>query len=274
MSQGNQRRRGKPPALRALIAAGILALAGGIVALLVFVILPFIGFMVGTALLLVIGILALALMLVPLVIFFALARGLWRAHRVTRGGARGQRVTREVAAFDKVRLRGRMSVNVSAGGGPSVTIQCEDHLMSQFFVGTEDEVLYVETTDHAAPDHAPLVEISCTELHEFHWSGMGHGNLTGLSAHDIAISSEGVVTIQASGRSERAEIRLEGLVKGVFEEFVCDDVSVRLSGGCTATVHASRRAEVWIDGAGKVTCHGDPCELVKHVSGLGVVRRA
>lgn len=263
----------KNPFLKGLIAVLAVVFAIGLVALVLFIVLPVVGIVVTSALLIVGAVLIFLLIALPIFLLVALVGGVtlsgWGL------GIRGSGVeateSRDVPPFHGVETSGAMKLSIVCGGPQSVTITGDDNLLKYVGVEVYDGVLHIRATARIHPRVGLAANISAPSVDALSMSGATRAVLTGVEAERFLVEGSGATHIGMSGRSKEATFHLSGAGKLDAGELVCETVNADLSGASKATVHASSRLSVRISGAGKVRCYGKPQEVERHISGAGRV---
>ena len=118
-----------------------------------------------------------------------------------------------------------------------------------------------------------LLDLSTKEK-EF--SAMVHGVLSGElvidDAEQVDLMLGGANDLNIRGESRRASMKVEGATKVDAFEFKVSNLSVNLKGAATAQVYASEELSANVDGVGSVIYDGEPENLNKEISGVGIIR--
>lgn len=187
----------------------------------------------------------------------------------------GKLETREIAVdpFDQLEVSGAFDVVVSVGGEQKVTVTFDDNLLDLLELRVDDGELELGWRKSCRPSRGSKVAITVPDLREVEVSGAGDLDVTGLKGIRFEAEVSGAGDLTLAGSVEVFELELSGAGDVDAKKLEAQVVSAEISGAGSADVHASRRIEAEVSGAGDLTYRGDPQERDIDVSGAGSVRK-
>lgn len=255
------------PVLRGLIAVLAVLFAMGVTALVLLVVLPLVGAVLASTALLVAFILVSLVIALPVLILIGVISG-----PGIRGSGVAKTEQRELPSFGSVAVSGAAKVDVAASQDTEgVTVTTDDNLVEHVSTTVEDGVLHITTTKRLAPQAGPNVRVSGKSIESFMVSGAGKVTLTGVQQERLALKVSGAGHVHVAGQCDAADMVASGAGALDAQELLCEVVSMSLSGAGSATVCASAKLIAKVSGAASITCHGQPEEVDKQVSGAGRV---
>lgn len=121
-------------------------------------------------------------------------------------------------------------------------------------------------------DRVPRATLRLGRLSRIDIDGAGRVALEG-PVDTLTISIDGAAQATLSGpRCEALTVRIDGAGSVDAEALPCESVHIAVDGAGKVEAHASRAAEIGLDGIGAITVHGKPAEVTVDKDGLGTVR--
>jgi hypothetical protein len=188
--------------------------------------------------------------------------------------------TREVSNFDSIALSGSGEVNVTQGGGESLTIETDDNVMEHikaevsggtlelgfeegfnlisptrliFTVGVED--LTSVSISGSGDIESDMIE---TNRLEATVTGSGDIQIGTLTADDVKARITGSGDMNLAGETAAQDITISGSGKYRAGDLRSESAEVSITGSGDATVWATDSLDVNISGSGSVDYYGRP----------------
>ena len=117
------------------------------------------------------------------------------------------------------------------------------------------------------------IDADCTKSDNLKISSNG-GVLNGtiqVNTNSCSIDLEGANEVTLCGKSQSAEITVEGASIVNAKDLISDVAKVSLSGTGFCSVYANNQLDAEVDGLGKIHYYGNPPTANKSVSGLGSI---
>ncbi len=188
-----------------------------------------------------------------------------------RGSGTAVTVSRDLAPFDSILLRGSTDTRVTVGGPQSVRVTTDDNLVEFIRTDVRGGELEISRTQQMSPRIQPRVEVTVPSLEAFSIAGSGDVEIRGIdgTSFDARISGSG--GIAAAGRVERLDVSIQGSGDVNTRELFAEAVRVEIEGSGDADVHAAESIDIVIQGSGEVTYRGNPLDVRENISGSGDV---
>ncbi|WP_159448729.1 head GIN domain-containing protein [Demequina sp. NBRC 110053] len=182
---------------------------------------------------------------------------------------------RTVDAFNRIEVNGSGDVDITVGGGRSVTVTGDTALLEGVRASVSDGVLALDGPDGAWgwTDGAVHYAITVPDLAGLELSGSGDVMVDGLNSSAFGIELTGSGSVKVDGVTDELHIALDGAGLTDAAMLRARHATVDLSGSGDVTVNADTTLDVEISGAGDVTYLGSP-QVSADTSGSGVVRAA
>lgn len=119
--------------------------------------------------------------------------------------------------------------------------------------------------------HALKVEIVAPHLPPLTVNGAGDVDLDGLDQRDLRIQLSGAGNIDANGKVHTASVTSSGAGNVDLSDLHATDATVSVAGVGNIDVNASGKVNANVAGAGNITLHRKPAQLISQVSGVGAV---
>ena len=190
-----------------------------------------------------------------------------------RGSGTAMTVSRELAPFDSILIRGSTDTRVTVGGPQTVRVTADENLVDFIRTEVRGRELVVSRSQPMSPRIRSIVEIRVPSLDAFSAAGSGDAEISGIDGTLLETRILGSGQITVAGRADRLDVVIEGSGDVDAHELLAEAVRVDISGSGNADVHALEWIDIDIRGSGDVTYRGDPTEVVTAVSGSGAVHR-
>jgi hypothetical protein len=202
----------------------------------------------------------------------ALAAALTVLAGANRIDAADESSTRSVSGFDKVRVSGAFTVDVTAGApAAKVVVSGDGDAVDRVTTDVKDHTLIVGMRPGTNLFlHSPHVIVSVPKLRAFSNSGAGKATIVGLGGGDFAIENNGVGSITATGRADNLNITLAGAGRVDTTGLDARDATVDNDGVGSVRVRASGNLTATVNGVGEIRYTGNP-HVKSSINGVGRV---
>jgi hypothetical protein len=182
--------------------------------------------------------------------------------------------TRAVSGFERIRLQGAFSAEITAGEPGARFVATGDRdVVGRITTAVEDGTLVVGMRPgFDFGRRAPKLEIALPKLRGFVNEGAGTAKITGLNGGDVEIENSGTASIVVSGRAANEAITLNGTGKIDAADVEARDVTVDNNGVGTVHVRASGSLTMNVNGVGTIRYSGNPTHVESRVNGVGSIR--
>ena len=190
--------------------------------------------------------------------------------------------------FSTITNESTADIDVTVGPPRTVTVACSDGPTSRVSLGVSGAMLTVKTPSNANPRCKVMIAIpSLTEIAS---NGTGtfavHGNAavakvtadgTGavsveeIETDSLSVTSDGTGALTFAGKATTATFKLGGVGALSAKNLVADTVTLTLDGAGSASVNATKKADVTLEGVGSATVYGNPAEKLQKKRGLGTI---
>ncbi|MCJ9430499.1 head GIN domain-containing protein [Kordiimonas marina] len=200
--------------------------------------------------------------------------------------------TRDVPAFDAVKLKGSMDVNIVVGKAQSVKVEADSDIIDKLYTKVSGGKLEIGM-ERGSWHHIKVMKVTITvpSLKAAGLYGSGDLMVDGAKgdAFDLDLKGSGDVAfhngqigkfeldlagsgdVDLDGTCDRIDVDLAGSGDIKATKFQCKEADVSVRGSGDVSVYASEKADVSIAGSGDVTVHGKPGHMNSRVRGSGDV---
>jgi hypothetical protein len=179
--------------------------------------------------------------------------------------------SRPIAGVSGVTLQAVGHAQIVLGGTESLTITAPESVMELLTSEVVAGRLVLDRNSASYQGQASDIQydVSLRRLDALILDGVGRLSAQGVDTGRFTVRVNGVGEIEASGRADRQEVRVEGVGGYVAPRLESRVTNVNLSAG-NAVVWATERLEGWVGVGSTVEYRGDP---VVSIQGGGSVRR-
>ena len=182
--------------------------------------------------------------------------------------------TRNVSGFDRIRVEGAFTAEVTAGHAATrVAVTGDRDRLDRVTTEVHDGTLVVGMRDGESwSGESPKIVVSLPALRAFTLAGAGSATLAGLNGGDVAIAVPGAGTVTASGHAGSETIALNGTGKIDARAVYARDVTVTNNGVGAVYVHGSGNLDLSVNGVGEIRYAGNPAHVASSVHGVGEIK--
>lgn len=196
---------------------------------------------------------------------------LFHRRRHVEGSGRVVELTRDVAAFTRLDLRGSLDARVRVGPEQRVVLHVDDNLADLIDTRVRGRELIVEEEEDLDYTRGAYLEITVPSLTELAVHGSSDCDLAGLSGEEFAYAVYGSGDLTAAGTVEELSVHIYGSGDMEAKELRARTAQVKIAGSGDVEIAADEELSVTIMGSGDVDCWGRPA-LKKSIFGSGDVR--
>lgn len=191
--------------------------------------------------------------------------------------------------FSKIRNEGTADIDATVGKAQTVGVACSDGgPITRVMLSVTGSELLVRTKPNE--NTRCTVTVTVEALAEVASHGTGTLNVHGTAAlarvtsegtgavhvdavdvPSLDVKSQGTGALTFAGKATTATFVLAGTGALKAKELAAESVKLTLTGTGNATVMATRKADVSVEGLGNVTVHGNPAEKLQKKEGLGKI---
>jgi hypothetical protein len=193
---------------------------------------------------------------------------------ITRGSGVVATDRRELSGFDRIKVSGSATVDVTIGSEWSVVVEADDNILPLIETVVTGGTLDIGTKSGASFLTSSQIRVSITmpALQAVDISGSGQLSAPGIgdSQHlTVDVSGSGQVSI--SGVADEVGVTVSGSGEFDGRQFETARATVSISGSGEVVVWATERLDAEVSGSGSVRYIGDPAQLSTDVSGSGSI---
>ena len=201
---------------------------------------------------------------------------------------------RALDGVSRLHIKGVFNLYLTQSDQESLSIDGSPELAEKLKVRQEGDLLILEMEEFNSSifDNNDLrVNLSISNLEEFHFDGVGNIETTGVFLVDkLSIKGEGVGNLNLEveteklvaemnlvgkmglkGKATEAKIQNEGIGNIDASGLITQNMELISSGIGKVDIHCEGNLSMTVDGIGKVTYSGNPNVIKKEVSGIGKV---
>jgi hypothetical protein len=194
--------------------------------------------------------------------------------RAADGVAAGVSEKRSLSGFDRIRLTGPFTTEITAGEQTLVTFSGDRDAVSRITTKVDGDTLIVGMRGGDWPfQRKARLAIALPMLRGVANDGAGSVRISGLTGGDIEIENAGAGSIVASGRAANEAVSLDGVGKIDATAVDAHDVTVNNNGVGSVLVRASGVLSMSVNGLGEIRYAGNPSHVESQVNGLGRIGR-
>lgn len=191
---------------------------------------------------------------------------------VTRGSGVVATDRRELSGFDRIKVSGSATVDVTIGSEWSIVVEADDNILSLIKTVVTGGTLDIGTKSGASFLTSNPIQVSITmpALQAVDISGSGRLSAPGIGDSQrltVVVSGSGQVSI--SGTADEVDVSVSGSGEFDGRRFETARATVSISGSGEVVVWATERLDAEVSGSGTVRYLGEPGRVATDVSGSG-----
>lgn len=200
--------------------------------------------------------------------------------------------TRDVSAFDEIRVGGAFNVILTQGDSETLKIEADENLLPLIETKVKGNTLVISTRENIRDSKKLNLYITFKDIELLDVSGacevtnegvlnFSNIRLEGSGASEISLQMNadklrchysGASEIELAGKAKECIAELSGASEFKAYDFVVEDLEMNISGAGEAKVNATVSLKVEVSGAGSVRYMGNP-SIDQRVSGAGSVSK-
>jgi Putative auto-transporter adhesin, head GIN domain len=189
----------------------------------------------------------------------------------TNGSGHVVTVTRDVAGFTSVDLKGAATVTVDVGRPVAVSIRGDDNVVPLITTSVRDGVLVIGSKHGFTTHHGLEIHVVTPALDGMKLAGSGTIVGNGIRATAFTVELLGTGTLDLAGTAGRLDATVAGVGSALLDHLVVRDAQVTLAGTGSALVHVTGTLDATVAGVGSIVYSGGPRQVKTQVSGLGSI---
>ena len=178
---------------------------------------------------------------------------------------------REANGFEKISLRGAITLRASAGGAFSVTVEVDENLQAYVVSEVSDGELKLRTSEPIRPSKDIIVTVSAPTLTGVDMSGATDATVSGISGNSFELDASGSADATLAGTVAAFKADLSGSTDLNASSLITKTTKIEVSGAGSANVHATEELDARVSGSGDLTYAGSPPKVETKISGAGSV---
>jgi hypothetical protein len=200
--------------------------------------------------------------------------------------------TRNISAFNKLRISGVFDVIIEQGESQKLVIETDENILPLIKSNVKDSVLLLTLSEDSSYYNSTKLTIHVTiknieqldvvgvngvksvplQLHEFvlHNKGVGNTNLN-LSCHHFQAKLDGVGNVTLTGNADSAAIVNSGVGNLYANQFITQQLKIINSGVGNAEVNAQQQINISNTGIGNINYTGNAKVNMVKDDGIGKV---
>lgn len=198
--------------------------------------------------------------------------GDWGSHSYVQGNGVEASESREVEAFDSVRVEDAIDLSVRVGEPASFTVHGDENLLEHVVTSVRNGKLVIEMDHGGYRSRRGLrVDLTTPELHAVDISGSSDVEIEGVATEELTLGISGSGDIRANGEVAHLKAKISGSGDMDLYALTAREASVTISGSGDVRTSVSDTLHARISGSGDVRYRGAPaCTL--SVSGSGSIQ--
>lgn len=179
-----------------------------------------------------------------------------------------------VSAFDELNVNGDFIVNVAAGQStPEVVLKTDDNLLPYVLTQSHENIFTLSEKPgyHLHPTTPIQVTVDIKTLKTVRLNGSTTLIVGGMTGDGFALAINGAGTSVLKGALNHLSIDVNGAAHVNAQGLKAGSVDVKIRGVAQTSVTVSKKLDVLIEGAGRVTYFGEPPVINQEIRGGGKV---
>lgn len=174
------------------------------------------------------------------------------------GNGQVAKETRDIAAFDTLRLEIAANVTITIGKPGPLTIEADENILPLIETTIKDGKLQITAKRSFSSKKPVIITGSAANIAAVEVSGSGGVTVTGLDNETLAIALKGSADVTVQGRTAKLNVDLKGSGDVSCYELAADDVNVNIKGSGDVEVSAATTLNATVMGSGDITYKGSP----------------
>ena len=187
------------------------------------------------------------------------------------GSGAAAKDSRQVAAFEALRVDGAFAVEVEVGPAPGVRVEADDDIVPLITTEVDGDALVISARQSMHTTGEIKVWVTTPRLVAVEHSGSGSVQVRGITGERFAASLRGSGSIELTGRVDALAAKLDGSGSLVAVGLVASSATIELAGSGSAEVNASEQLTADVSGSGSVRYMEGAKNVTRNVHGSGSV---
>lgn len=203
--------------------------------------------------------------------------------------------TYAVSSFDKIHLSGVFNTVLKQGSYESVVITTDENLQLYLKPVVKSSTLSIEQSEGVSINNPTKmkIEITLKDINQLSNSGVGNISTSGtlnlselgidnsgvgnldleIETNQLNIDASSVGNIELEGSARESKIMLTGVGNIDAEDMKITNLKIENSGVGNAKVYVTGEIQPTLNGAGNITCYGNPSVKNLNEEGVGKFRK-
>lgn len=182
---------------------------------------------------------------------------------------------RALEAFTKIRIKGAIDLDLTAGKDQKVTIKTDEDHMDEVVTFVKGDTLVIDMDDKNRRNFWNDVDVDVTislpTLEGIEVLGAVDGEISDLDSERLYIEIKGAGDLDLKGKCAELELDIKGAGDIDAEDLKCGNVHVDVKGAGSASVYAIDEIDASVKGVGSISVYGKPKTVHKSVGGIGSI---
>ena len=177
--------------------------------------------------------------------------------------------SRALQGFNAIHMKDPSDVQVEIGPRFSVSVTSDDNLLPLVETRLDGDTLVIESKGSYRSHHAPKIKVVMPALSALQVSGSGDALIRGLDGGAVKLAVAGSGDIEAAGRIDELNIRIDGSGDVNAEQLKATKAKVEVDGSGDANLTASDTLDAVVNGSGDIRYGGHPSHVSNKIHGSG-----
>jgi uncharacterized Fe-S cluster protein YjdI len=194
---------------------------------------------------------------------------LGHAENCIRGNGFEMSEERHFTAFDTIDIAGAYNVSINYGSEQRFKITGDDNILPHIITRVKQGTLFIYTNRPICTANDITIKINTSLLKSLIAAGAGDIEMIDVQNRSLSVRTAGAIDMRLAGRTDSLDVVLAGAGDFVAQKLKTENARISVTGAGDAILYASESLTVQLDGAGDLTCYGNPAKVSKKISGVG-----
>ena len=191
------------------------------------------------------------------------------AENCIRGSGFGMSEERHFTAFDTIDIAGAYNVAINYGSEQMFKITGDDNILPHIITRVKQRTLFIYTNRPICTANDITIKINTGLLKSLIATGAGDIEMNDVQNKSLSVRTAGAIDMKLTGRTDSLDVVLAGAGDFDAQKLKTENSRISITGAGDTILYASQSLTVQLDGAGDLTCYGNPAKVSKKISGVG-----
>lgn len=178
---------------------------------------------------------------------------------------------RTVDHFSEIHIDGSLDVSVDFQETPRIVVEIDENILPHVTTEVKGQTLHISSQGAICTQNPLVVQVSTDQLSRLISDGANRVTVSQIDNKELTVGLNGSGELNASGQTGKFVVTIGGASSLFTGNLRADEVQVRLDGAGEAEVHATKKLVAEITGAGDIRYSGNPADVTKTITGVGVI---